>query len=99
MVGFFDGMELGQRFSYWGLRPENMKGSVPILKSFDEMRMKYMQDVTNLQISDGLTKFYEDYRNRSIIVYNAVWLVLNSIAGKPEKEMETMIENFRKNAR
>jgi hypothetical protein len=41
--------------------------------------------------------FYKDYRNRKIRIYDAVWLVLNSIAGKPQDELDKMIESFRKN--
>ena len=57
---------------------------------------KYIQNVTNVQLSEGLSKFYEDYRNRQIMVINAVWLVLNAIGGKPDNDMESLIENFRK---
>jgi hypothetical protein len=47
---------------------------------------------------DGLDVFYSDYQNRRIKVYGAVWLVLNQISGKPEPEMQKLIENWRKNA-
>jgi hypothetical protein len=47
---------------------------------------------------DGLNSFYKDYRNRRIKVPDAVWLVANSIAGKPQNEMDKMIENWRQSA-
>ena len=102
MVGFFDGMELGHNFSYWELPLKDGKRdpvSVMILNSYSTMMEKYLKDVTNTQIADGLTKFYEDYRNRTILIQNAVWLVLNAIAGKSDKDMQIMIENFRKSAK
>lgn len=100
ITGFFDGIGLGNRFSYWGLlKNESGRKSLSAVKeSYDGYMEKYTDNVTNLQIADGLDAFYEDYRNRKITTYDAVWLVLNSIAGKTEKEMETMTESFRKNA-
>jgi hypothetical protein len=50
------------------------------------------------QVSDGLDAFYKDYRNRSIRVVDAMWVVANSIAGTPQKEIDAMTENFRKYA-
>jgi hypothetical protein len=99
ITGFFDGIGIGNRFSYWDLlNTESGKKSLPaVKKSFDGYMEKYMDNVTNVQIADGLDVFYDDYRNRKITTYNAVWLVLNSIAGKNDKEMEIMIESFRKN--
>jgi len=101
MVGFFDGMELGKDFSYWGLAKTNDIQLDPmssrVFDAYNNYREKFMKHVTNVQISDGLDTFYDDYRNRAITLPDAVWLVLNTIAGKPDKDMEKMIENFRKN--
>jgi hypothetical protein len=102
VIGFFDGMELGHSFSYWGLPLKDGKRdpvSVTILNSYSTMIEKYLKDVTSTQVSDGLTKLYEDYRNRTILIQDAVWLVANAIAGESDKEMQIMIENFRKSAR
>jgi hypothetical protein len=101
MTGFFDGMDLGNNFSFWGMPETNGKLDPSVAgagKSYSTMIDKYMKDVTNGQVADGVTKFYEDYRNRKIIISNAVWLVLNSIAGKSDDEMEKMTQNFRKYA-
>jgi hypothetical protein len=89
MGGFFDGMELGHSFSYWELPLKYGKRdpvSATIVNSYSMMMEKYLKDVTNIQIADGLTKLYEDYRNRTIPIPNAVWLVVNAIAGKSDKE-------------
>jgi hypothetical protein len=56
-------------------------------------------DITAGQLADGLDVLYGDYRNRNILLLNAVWLVLNSISGKSDAEMQKMIENFRKAAK
>jgi len=57
---------------------------------------KYLKNVTNSQLADGVDKFYSDYRNRRIMVNDAVWLVLNEISGKSDADMKKMIENWRK---
>jgi hypothetical protein len=100
MTGFFDGMELGHNFSIWDFAgpKENEACLVQTLKSYDSFKGKYSQNVTNDQLADGLTTFYSDYRNRSIRIHDAVWLVLNSIAGTPQEKLDKMIEGFRKTA-
>ena len=100
MTGFFDGTHLGHMFSYWDLVETREKTSCfsDTVKSFKTYSEKYAQNVTNDQIADGLTVFYSDYRNRSIRISDAVWLVLNTIAGTPQEKLDKMIENFRKNA-
>jgi hypothetical protein len=103
IVGFFDGMELGYDFSYWGMIKDTDKGvATPCMsasnKSFNEHNERYIRGVSNYQLVDGLDTFYKDFRNRRITVTAAVWLVLNEIAGKPQNQMDKMIENYRKNA-
>jgi hypothetical protein len=96
MIGFFDGMSLGNEFSYW--KNVNDKVCFPkITESYDFYSEKYLKEVTNDQLADGLDEFYKDYRNRSIRISSATWLVLNSIAGTDKAELEKKIENFRKN--
>jgi len=97
MIGFFDGMDLGNNFSYWGLAKDD-SGIDKIIRSYDEYSTKYLKDVTNGQIVDGLDDFYKDYRNRRIVISSAVWLVLNGVAGTPKDKLDAMIENFRRNA-
>jgi hypothetical protein len=102
MVGFFDGMRLGHNFSLWGTLKDSGGKATPCLsgtvKSYQDHEAKYLSNVTNDQIVDGLDIFYKDYRNRSIQVHDAVWLVLSSIAGSPQNELDKMIESWRKNA-
>lgn len=102
MVGFFDGTNLGYQFSYSGiLQSSNGQWTAcigDIQKSFTDFNNKFFKNVSNKQIADGLDAFYKDYRNRSILVHVAVWIVVNSIAGTPQSELDKMIENWRKNA-
>jgi len=82
--------------SHWGFQDEKCEGEVTT--SFSDFDKKYLQDVTSSQLVDGLDTFYKDHRNRRITISKGVWLVLNSIAGRPQSELDKMIETFRKNA-
>jgi hypothetical protein len=103
MTGFFDGVQLGNNFSYFAYAkeyeasdPDALVAMQKTTESFDKYSTEYLNNVTNEQVADGLDKFYSDYRNRSIALKNGVWIVLNAIAGKPESEIEHISENFRK---
>jgi len=63
VVGFYDGMELGHEFSYWGL-PKGSATVSEVVTSYDNYGVKYLSGVTNAQLIQGLDVFYEDYRNR-----------------------------------
>lgn len=99
-VGFFDGMVLGHNFSYWAFMDSKNKESClnDVSDSYSTYSNKFLSDVTNYQLVDGLDSLYSDYRNRRIMVFDGVWLVLNGIAGTPQAELNKMIENWRKNA-
>jgi hypothetical protein len=103
VTGFFDGMELGHKFSYWGLldetKDDNQQSSC-VTKSFDSYKNygdKFFNEVTSSQVADGLTEFYKDYRNRSIRVNDGVWVVVNTIAGTPQEKIDSLVQNLRKN--
>jgi len=99
MTGFFDGMELGNKFSYWDtVKEKNSSCSDRSIQSYTKYKNKYVSNVTNGQLVDGVDEFYSDYRNRRITVDNAVWLVMNEIGGTPRAQIEKMIENWRRYA-
>lgn len=101
MVGFSDGIWLGWRFSSVNLRGKDGQLDatevIRVGRSFDKS-LDLIENLTNLQVVDGLDKFYTDYRNRRIRVLEAVWIVLQSINGTPDNDMEILIENARKSA-
>ena len=99
VVGFLEGMELGNRFSYWGIREKNDPAIDKIAVSYREYEAKYLSNVTGNRLADGLDAFYSDERNRQTLVHAAIWLVLNQIAGKSELEMQPMIESRRNKVR
>jgi len=100
IIGFFDGMDLGKNFSYWKFANKKEMNSCigKVAESYNEYSAKYFKNVTNTQLVDGLDSFYADFRNRNIQVADAVWLVVNSIAGTPQEKLDSMIENWRRNA-
>ena len=95
VTGFFDGMALGNKFSYW--RQANAASSAEATKSYNAMVAQYLSNVTSGQLVDGLEGFYGDFRNRRIRIDNAVWLVLNQIDGMPAAKFEELVENWRRN--
>jgi len=104
IIGFFDGMNLGHQFSVWGFydfdEPSQKQQEAFELasQSYKKYTSKYTTHVTNIQLVDGLNEFYSDFKNRKIVVFKAVWLVLQQIAGKPAEEMDKIIESWRRHA-
>lgn len=100
MTGFLDGIHLGNNFAMWGFMddPESESCLKKVGLSTIEYEDRYLSKVKVAQLVDGIDAFYSDYKNRSISTHNAVWLVLNGIAGTPKDKLEKMIETFRRNA-
>jgi hypothetical protein len=101
LAGFLDGMELGNRVAFLGAdssEQDYKTVSAKAATSFAAYRAKYLANVTGIRLTDALDDFYSDSRNRQILVYDAVWLVLNQLAGKPDTVMQPLIETMRKDA-
>jgi hypothetical protein len=94
-VGFFDGTQLGRDFSVWQ-NPADKETLAKASDSFNEYFDRYMKNVNSSQMTDGLDSLYTDFRNRSIVIDRAVWLVLSQIAGDPDAQKR--IETHRRNA-
>ncbi len=99
LKGYFDGINLGYKLSIWGVDSSKIDCALEVVNSFNEHTSNYLQHVTGTQMLDGLDEFYKDYRNRNIMIKDSIWLILNSIAGKSEQEMQLMIETYRENAK
>jgi hypothetical protein len=64
-------------------------------------KVDFNRDFVNLttgQLVAGLDKIYSDYRNMRIEVSDAVLVVLRSIEGMPDDEIEKLLQNKRKAA-
>jgi hypothetical protein len=94
--GFVDGMVLGNRFSVWGKKPqEDAKCRAKAFDSFQEYNNRFFANVSDAQLADALDVLYKDSRNHHIMVEDAMWLVVNSIAGMPQDELNKLIESWR----
>lgn len=99
LIGFFDGMDLGNDFSYWGMSKSSSSNCIEeINESYNNYCQKYFSKVTNDQLVDGIDSLYSDYKNRRIMVTNAVWIVVNGITGTPQDKLDKLIESWRRNA-
>lgn len=100
VLGFFDGMELGNKFSYWPQIKDSTSDSCieKTFESFHQYYSKYLDQVLNTQVSLGLDSLYSDFRNRRILINDGIWLVLNEISGLSKKEMDDLVINYRKSA-
>src|SRR5690349_23776107 len=93
-TGLFEGMILGGRFSIWAIVGGGISDAGrECMSNFGFYSSKYVGNMSSSQIASGLDAFYADYRNRAIGTENAVWVVLNEIAGNSTQEMTT---NFRR---
>lgn len=100
ILGFTEGMQLGRNFSEWNWDATSKDGqykAVAALNSYNAETQKYMSNIAVGQIVDGLNQFYSDFRNRNIMIHDAVWLVLEQIAGTPDSQLN--LESWRKNSR
>jgi hypothetical protein len=66
--------------------------------SFDNAIKRTLNNVTSGQLVAGLDKIYSDYRNYRIDLNGAMIVVLRSMDGITDAEIETLLQNFRKMA-
>jgi hypothetical protein len=97
ITGFLDGMDLGGNFSYWKFVKDDKMNTCmgKVLESYADYRSKYFEKVTNGQLADGLDSFYANGQNRRILLTDAVWLVVNVIAGTPQDKIDSMLKTWR----
>jgi hypothetical protein len=89
ILGFMDGMDLGNRFSIPAERL-GQDGADPAggtSRTYRERTQRYLGGVTVGQISDGLDAFYRDYRNRSIGLSDGFEIVLRLARGEDVKAL------------
>ena len=100
ITGFLDGMDLGSNFSYWKFVKDDKMNTCmgKVLESYADYHSKYFEKVTNGQLVDGLDSFYANGQNRRILLTDAVWLVVNVIAGTPQDKIDSMLKTWRRNA-
>lgn len=98
VLAFVDGMNLGNRFAYWGPLERKKLDAFMALSSFEIYWNKYIRGVRSDQLVDGLNVLYDDFQNRRIELIDGIWITLNGIAGTPKDDLEKMIEAYRRSA-
>jgi hypothetical protein len=103
VTGFFDGLILEQRIfdaSLLNVAPPKFNQQFVEFASNVEIQANTQMErlftrVTVSQLRDGLNNFYSDVRNRSVLAFNAVFVVANAIAGAPMERVENLAETYR----
>lgn len=103
ICGFWDGRE--EEAEIWGMillssisnnpSDENLKRIMKI----DDIARKARSvapNVTSSQLSDGVTKVYSDYRNRTITIRFAIRAAIKEIIGGTQAEVEDLLVDARK---
>lgn len=97
LVGFFDGMGLGHRLSWWPLEASDQTSDcVPkVVDAYRAQVRQYLATLDSQKLALELDGFYREPKNRSIRVADAVWIVANQLAGRPKAEVDALIEDYR----
>jgi hypothetical protein len=101
-IGTMDGFWLSGIMTVWAPADRGSEGAAPsgspTWKAMLSMHNKYFGTVTNNQLVNGIDEFYSDFKNRRIDTPNAIWVVLNQIAGTTPAALQAMVETLRRNA-
>ena len=97
LVGFFDGMGLGHRFSWWPLEGDDKTADcvAHVIDAYRAQIRQYLGKLDNQQLATELDNFYREPKNKPIKVADAIWVVVNQLAGRPAAEVEKMADEFR----
>jgi hypothetical protein len=89
ILGFMDGMDLGNRFSVPDApgAQDRRDPAADARRTYRERTERYLAHVTVGEISDSLDAFYRDYRNRAISVPDGFEIVLRSLKGEDVKAL------------
>ena len=99
--GYTEAKGLKVLTDYWTPKKQYTKEEVGLLlegrmRMFNSYLDKYgIIGITNDQIVDGLNKFYEDFRNRGILLTQAIYVVKKQIKGASPEEIDAVCEYLR----
>jgi len=103
--GIFSGIQYEYKVWDFGLVLSDKTSSQESLehdKSVEDFATKHnekeFRNVSAGQIADGLTALYSDYRNRRITVDGAFIIVVRSLDGSPDEEVQKLLEEKRQEA-
>jgi hypothetical protein len=92
--GVIDGSILGMQMVREGL-PTNDPSRDKIVPGYRKTAQKLLVDVSPAQIAEGVDTVFKDYRNRSLLMTDAVYVTLKSISGMSPQDIETLLQAVR----
>ena len=92
VLGFFDGIQMGERASTYQLDKTSRDKTEQAHKAYTD---KYLAHVTDGQLVNGFDEFYKDPQNRAIKVDEAAIAVLRQIAGDPPDVIKALTDTLR----
>jgi hypothetical protein len=95
IMGFLDGMALGSSFSIPDKAAQTDGAPLDARRVYKERTERYFSKLTIGELSDGLDTFYRDVRNRSILLSDAIDVVVRSIKGE---DVEKLLQAKRSSA-
>ncbi len=95
MQGLIDGSVLGAQMAKEGV-PQNSSCRDEIMDGYKKTFQKFLAEVSPAQIADGVDAVFKDYRNRSLLITDAVYVSLRAIGGMPPEDVEKLLQAVRK---
>ena len=93
--GVIDGSALGMQMVREGI-PTNDSSREKIALGYRKTAEKLLLDVSPAQIVAGVDTVFKDYRNRSLLMTDAVYVTLKSISGMSPQHTETLLQAVRR---
>jgi hypothetical protein len=95
MQGLIDGSVMGAQMVKEGI-PQNSSCRDEIMDGYRKTFQKFLAEVSAAQIADGVDTVFKDYRNRSLLITDAVYVALRAIGGMPQEDIEKLLQAVRK---
>ena len=92
--GVTDGSPVGAILAKEGL-PEGDACQDKITPAYSKSAQKILAAVSPAQIADGVDAVFKDKQNESVLMADAVYIALKSIAGTPPEETEKLLQAAR----
>jgi hypothetical protein len=95
MQGLIHGSAIGVEFTREGLAA-NDPCRDKLLPSFAKTAQGLLAEVSPEQIVDGVDTIFKDYRNRSLLITDAVYVALRAIGGLSPENVEKLLQSVRR---
>ncbi len=95
MQGLIDGSVLGAQMAKEGV-PQSSSCREEIMNGYKNTFRRFLAEVSPAQLADGVDAVFKDYRNRSLLITDAVYVSLRAIGGMPPEDVEKLLQAVRK---